>query len=137
MPAEVVQMIRVLVVDDHELVRDGVIAALRGAGDIEVIGACTDGEQAVEQAEAAGPDVILMDLSMPVLDGIEATRRIVARDPGARIVILTAAIAGHRRAAAERAGALDWVCKSADLTELLETVRRVARSPVLGGGSPL
>lgn len=81
-------MVRVLLADDHQILRDGVRRGLEGAGE-EVVGEASDGEQAVELARATNPDVILMDISMPVLDGIEATRRITAEVPGARIVVLT------------------------------------------------
>ena len=130
-------MIRVLVVDDHNLVRDGVIAVLQRSGDIEVVGSCTDGQQAVDRTETNLPDVILMDLSMPGLDGVEATRQIVARDPSARIVILTAGLPGRRVEQARAVGAVDCVFKDAETAELLAVVRRVGRSPQLGGDFPL
>lgn len=130
-------MIRILVVDDHDLVRDGVIAAIECAGDMRVVGSCADGEQAVVTAQNAHPDVILMDLSMPVLDGVEATRRIVARDPAARVVILTSAAGGRRVDDARAAGAIGCVFKDADIGEVLDSVRRAASSPILGDGFPL
>ncbi|MCW2644996.1 MAG: hypothetical protein QOD31_3383 [Pseudonocardiales bacterium] len=130
-------MIRVLVVDDHDLVRDGVIAALVHADGFEVVGSCADGQQAVEQAASAHADVILMDLSMPVLDGVEATRRIVAHDPGARVVILTSAAGSRRVNDARAAGAIDCVFKDADVTEMVDVVRRAAASPISGVGLPL
>ena len=83
-------VIRILVVDDHAIVRKGIRALLAEVGDIEVIGEASDGQGAVEQAEALNPDVILMDLVMPRVDGIEAIRQITARDPGLRILVLTA-----------------------------------------------
>ena len=77
-------MIRVLVVDDHQLVRAGLTTLLRAADDIEVVGEAADGQQAIEAARAVRPDVTLMDLSMPVLDGVAATSRLLAEDPGMR-----------------------------------------------------
>jgi DNA-binding NarL/FixJ family response regulator len=130
-------MIRVLVVDDHDLVRDGVIAALEHADGFEVVGSCADGQQAVAEAAGARADVILMDLSMPVLDGIEATRRIVAQDPAARVVILTSAAGSRRVSDARAAGAVDCVFKDADVTEMVDVVRRAAASPISGVGPPL
>jgi DNA-binding NarL/FixJ family response regulator len=130
-------MIRVLVVDDHELVRDGVIAALERADGFEVVGSCADGQQAVAEAADARPDVILMDLSMPRLDGVEATRRIVAQEPDARVVILTSAAGSLRVSDARAAGAVDCIFKDADVTELVDVVRRAAASPISGVGLPL
>ncbi|HEX5291229.1 MAG TPA: response regulator transcription factor, partial [Streptosporangiaceae bacterium] len=82
-------MIRVLVVDDHRLVRAGLITLLEAAGDIEVAGEAADGRQALEAARAVAPDVVLMDLSMPVLDGVAATRLLLQERPQARVVALT------------------------------------------------
>ena len=80
---------RVLLVDDHRLVRAGLAGLLEAAADLEVVGEAADGRQAVEVARAAAPDVVLMDVSMPVLDGIGATRAILAERPDLRIVALT------------------------------------------------
>ena len=82
-------MIRVLVVDDHPVVRAGIAALVDAADDIEVVGTGSDGLEAVELAAALRPDVVLMDLRMPGLDGDEATARILAADPATRVVILT------------------------------------------------
>ena len=82
-------MIRVLLAEDHAVVRAGLAQLLDRAGDIEVVGAAADGAEAVVLADDHAPDVILMDLSMPVMDGIEATKRILEADPEARVVVLT------------------------------------------------
>jgi DNA-binding NarL/FixJ family response regulator len=130
-------MIRILVVDDHEFVREGIVAALRGAGDFDVVGSCADGEQAVEQAETARPDVVLMDLSMPKLDGVQATRRILSLDPAARVVILTATTNRRRVNDAKAAGAVSCLFKDADLTDVIANLRRAVAPPLLGGATPL
>ena len=82
-------MIRVLLVDDHGLVRAGLAGLLETAPDVEIVGQAADGHEAVELAEQLQPDIILMDLSMPVLDGVEATRQIVGRHPETRVIALT------------------------------------------------
>ncbi len=130
-------MIRVLVVDDHDLVREGLIAAFGRAGGFAVVGSCPDGQQGVEMAAREKPDVILMDLRMPILDGVEATRRIVAQDPAARVVILTSAAGSRRVEDARAAGAVGCIFKDADITHMVGVVRRVAASPISGGGLPL
>jgi DNA-binding NarL/FixJ family response regulator len=79
----------ILLVDDHQLVRAGLAGLLDSADDIQVVGQAADGQQAVELAADLSPDVVLMDLSMPVLDGVEATRRLLAAHPAAKIVVLT------------------------------------------------
>ena len=118
-------MVRVLLADDHQILRDGVRRGLEGAGE-EVVGEASDGEQAVELALATNPDVILMDISMPVLDGIEATRRITAEVPGARIVVLTMHDDVTRTRAAIAAGAVGYLTKGTSFAEVLQTIRAVA-----------
>lgn len=118
-------MVRVLLADDHQILRDGVRRGLEGAGE-EVVGEASDGEQAVELARATNPDVILMDISMPVLDGIEATRRITAEVPGARIVVLTMHDDVTRTRAAIAAGAVGYLTKGTSFAEVLQTIRAVA-----------
>lgn len=118
-------MLRILLADDHQILRDGVRRSLEGAGE-EVVGEASNGEEAVELARTTSPDVILMDLSMPVLDGIEATRRITAEVPGARIVVLTMHDDAQRTRAAIAAGAVGYLTKGTSFADVLKTIRAVA-----------
>jgi NarL family two-component system response regulator LiaR len=117
--------IRVLVVDDHTIVRKGTRALLAEVGDIEVVGEAADGREAVDQAEALRPDVILMDLVMPVMDGIEATRKITGSQPDTRVLALTSFAADDKVFPAIKAGALGYLLKHADPEELVDAIRRV------------
>ena len=119
--------VRVLVVDDHFVVRAGVCNLLSGVADIVVVGEAEDGRQAVEEAERCAPDVILMDIRLPQLDGVEATRRILAARPGVGILMLTTADAEADVLIAIEAGAVGYVSKSSRKEELLEAIRSVAR----------
>lgn len=119
--------VRVLVVDDHFVVRAGVCNLLSGVADIEVVGEAEDGRQAVEEAERCAPDVILMDLRLPKLDGVEATRRILAARPGVGILMLTTEDAEADVLTAVEAGAMGYVSKSSRKEELLEAIRSIAR----------
>jgi DNA-binding NarL/FixJ family response regulator len=125
-------MIRVMLAEDHSVVRAGLVQLLEGAQDVEVVGAAADGAEAVAMAEAERPDVILMDLSMPVMDGIEATRRIVASHPGACIVALTSLTDRERILGALDAGALGYLLKDAEPDELFRGIRAAAQ-----GDAPL
>lgn len=125
-------MIRLLLAEDHAVVRAGIEALLAAADDIEVVGAVGDGEEAVARAAELEPDVILIDLSMPRLDGIAATERIVAERPGARVVVLTAFADRERILGALDAGALGYLLKDSTPEELIGGVRAAAR-----GESPL
>jgi DNA-binding NarL/FixJ family response regulator len=126
-----IPLIRVLVVDDHDLVRAEVSRALTKAGGIEVVGLCADGQDAIEQAALSNPDVIVMDLSMPRLDGVEATRRIVSSGSPARIVVLTSAAGGRPVLDARAAGAHSFVYKHADIADVIQAVRNAAPPPLL------
>lgn len=125
-------MIQVMLVEDHKVVRAGLEELLASTGDIEVIGIAANGLEATDLAAELGPDVILMDLSMPELDGIEATRRIIAKDPGARIVILTSFSDRERILEALDAGAIGYLLKDAEPDELFRGIRAAA-----AGESPL
>lgn len=111
-------MIRVLVVDDHEVVRAGLQLLLGQFPDIECVGQATDGAQAVAQAATSHPDVILMDLSMPGMDGVAATRAVVAADPDARVVALTTFADRTHVTAALDAGAVGYLLKDSDAQAL-------------------
>lgn len=119
-------MIRVLIADDHRLVRAGLEQLLSGAGDLEVVGSAAGGREAVELDTRTEPDVVLMDLSMPDLDGIEATREILARRPGAHVLVLTSFSERDRVLAALDAGAAGYLLKDAEPDELLRGIRAAA-----------
>ncbi len=119
-------MIRVLVVDDHQLVRAGLIILLEAAADIQVAGEAADGQQAIEAAAATSPDVVLMDLSMPVLDGVAATRLLLAERPDTRVVALTSFSDRQRVTDILAAGATGYVLKDCHPDDLLAAVRAAA-----------
>jgi DNA-binding NarL/FixJ family response regulator len=125
-------MILVLLADDHQLVRSGLAALLAGSEDIEVVGTAANGAEAVEMARRFTPDVVLMDLVMPVMDGVDATRRLVADLPSAQVVVLTSFSDQERILAALDAGAIGYLLKDVDPAELVRGVRAAAR-----GESPL
>ena len=119
-------MIRVLVADDHPIVRAGIVALLSDADDVEVVGAVADGEAAVAAALSTRPDVVLMDLRMPRLDGTAATGRITAELPGTRVVVLTTYESDDAILEAITAGASGYLLKAAPEAEILAGVRSVA-----------
>jgi two-component system, NarL family, response regulator LiaR len=119
--------IRVLLADDHTIVRSGVRALLSTEPDIEVVGEVGNGAEAVAQAEALRPDVILMDLVMPGLSGIEATRQITASQPGTRVLVLTSFAADENVFPAIKAGALGYLLKDSGPDELVRAIRQVNR----------
>lgn len=119
--------IRVLLTDDHAIVRKGVRALLATERDIQVVGEAGNGAEAVAKAETLCPDVILMDLMMPELDGIEATRQITANIPGARVIVLTSFAADDKVFPAIKAGALGYLLKDSGPEELLRAIRQVYR----------
>ena len=125
-------MIRVVVVDDHELVRAGLLELLGATDDIEVVGTAADGERALEVVAAEEPDVVLMDLSMPGIGGIAATRGILAEHPGVRMLVLTSFSDPAEVIGALDAGALGYLLKDATPDELRDGIRAAAR-----GESPL
>lgn len=127
--------IRVLVADDHPLFRDGVRALLNSISEAEIVGEAGSGEEAIAQAGALQPDVILMDIQMPGLNGIEATRQILGTNPHIGIMVLTMFDDDDSVFAAMRAGARGYILKGADQTEILHAIEAVARGEALFGPS--
>jgi len=125
-------VIRLLLVDDHQLVRAGLRQLLSSTADVEVVAEASGGAEAVESASEVRPDVVLMDLSMPGMDGIEATRRIVEADAAPAVLVLTSFSDRDRVLDALDAGAVGYLLKDAAPEELLRGIRAAAR-----GDSPL
>jgi DNA-binding NarL/FixJ family response regulator len=118
--------IRVLVVDDHFVVRKGVCALLAEAGGIAVVGEAGDGEQAIAEARRLAPQVILMDLRLPGIDGVAATRTILAEQPDVGIVVLTGTDLEEEMLAAIEAGALGYLTKTSPRDDFVKAIQRVA-----------
>ena len=118
---------RILVVDDHELVRKGICALLASDPRLTVCGEAMDGREAVEKTKALRPDVVIMDISMPNMNGIEATREIKSSQSGAEIVIVSQHSAPEMVRQALNAGARAYVVKSSISRDLLEAIGKVAR----------
>lgn len=125
-------MIRVLLADDHGVIRDGLGRLISALDGVVLVGTAADGAQAVEQSAALQPDVVLMDLDMPVMDGIAATRLITAAQPQTAVVVLTAFSDRQRIMSALEAGACGYLLKDVDADEVGEALRAAAR-----GESPL
>lgn len=117
--------IRVLVVDDHPVVREGLVVLLSHHADFDVVGEASDGEEAVTRAAATSPDVVLLDLEMPRVDGIAALTRLRAEVPDARVIVFTAFDTDERIFAAVRAGAKGYLLKGAPRDELFDAIRTV------------
>ena len=126
------EAIRVVIVDDHPALREGLRTILATQPDIAVVGEAATGQQAVAQALALRPDVVLMDLELPELDGVEALRRIRERRPGTRVVVFTAFDEDKRVMSALEAGAQGYLLKGASREEIFQAVRAAHR-----GGVPL
>ena len=120
-------MIRLLIADDHPLVRNALTQLLGTVEDIEVVATTANGREAVTMALETSPDVVLMDLEMPELNGIEATRELIAADPSARVVILTTFSDRENIMGALDAGALGYLLKDAEPEEIIRGVRSAAR----------
>ncbi len=119
--------VRVLVVDDQALFREALVTLLGARPEVEVVGEAGDGQQALDRAAARQPDVVLMDLHMPVLDGIAATRRLRVEQPGVRVLALTTFDDDEDVFAALRAGALGYLLKDVSSDRLVEAVLSAAR----------
>ncbi len=125
-------MIRVLIADDHGVIRDGLGRLIDALEDIELVGVAADGEDAVARCRESSPDVVLMDLEMPRLDGIEATRQITAEHPATAVLVLTSFSDRPRILGALEAGACGYLLKDAASAEVADGIRAAAR-----GESPL
>ncbi|MEA2704582.1 MAG: hypothetical protein QOD63_2527 [Actinomycetota bacterium] len=128
-------MTTVVVADDHPLVRQGLRAVLSAAGDIQVVGEASDGREAVALAVEVGPDVVVMDLQMPGLHGIEATRQILAHRPSTAILVLTMFDDDDTVFAAVGAGAAGYLLKGADGADIVTAVRAVAGGQAVFGAA--
>jgi DNA-binding NarL/FixJ family response regulator len=126
-------VIRILVADDHPVVRSGLIALLRTLPGLEVVGEAADGEAAVREAQLLKPDVVFMDVRMPGVDGIEATRRIRAAVPQTRVLILTMYDDDASVFTAMQAGAQGYVLKEADQDEIVRAVHAVVAGEAIFG----
>lgn len=124
--------IRVVLVDDHAVIRAGVEQLLKGTDDIEVVGTAANGAEALETVRRVRPDVVLMDLQMPVVDGVGATRMIMAEKLGVDVLVLTTFSDSERIIAALDAGAVGYLLKDADPEDVLQGIRAVSR-----GESPI
>ncbi len=124
---------RVLVVDDHPVFRDGLAGTLRSEPDLEVIGSCADGAEAVQVATELQPDVVVMDLNMPRMSGIEATRSIVTASPHVGVLVLTMVDDDDSVFAAVRAGARGYLLKGSSPEDIVRAVRSVDRREAIFG----
>ena len=118
--------IRVLLADDHKILREGLKALLKGASDIDVVAEASDGQEAVEKAAQSCPDVVVMDLVMPVMNGIEATQRIISKHPATTVLILSSSQDRANVTAALKAGAKGYLGKECIVAELEKGIRAVA-----------
>ena len=125
-------MIRVAIADDHGVVRDGLVGVIGSQNDMEVVGTASDGAEVVEVCRTSEPDVVLMDIEMPVLDGIDATRAIRTEAPATAVLVLTSFSDRRRITSALDAGAVGYLLKDASAEEVLRGIRVAAE-----GGSPL
>ena len=125
--SELMSNLRVLIVDDHEAVRKGVAGILESRGDIEIVGEGANGEEAIRKAKELNPDLIIMDFTMPVLDGLEAARRIIKVSPEMPILMFSMHQIDALTEAAKLAGARGFVTKGESAENLLRAVNRVVR----------
>jgi len=119
-------LITLLVVDDHPFVRAALVDLFADTSDILVVGECADGTEVVPAVQNTRPDVVLMDVDMPRMNGVEATRALLAIEPDARVLLLTGSVAPARIRQAQSLGAKGYLLKGDDSSELIERVREVA-----------
>ncbi len=127
--------VRVVVVDDHRIVREGLVALLDALPGLEVAGSAADGQEALDVVADTGPDVVVMDIQMPHLDGVEATRRIAASHPDVRVVMLTMNDDDETIMSAIRAGACGYLLKGAGATEVSRAIQAAASGGMVFGAS--
>jgi DNA-binding NarL/FixJ family response regulator len=125
-------MIQVVIADDHGVLRDGLAGVISAQADMQLVGAAANGAEALELCRTHAPDVVLMDLEMPVMDGIEATRAIVAELPDTAVLVLTSFSDRRRITGALAAGAVGYLLKDASADDVVRGIRTAAE-----GGSPL
>ena len=118
--------IKVLIVDDHAIVRHGLSRSIQQQEDMEVVGQASDGHAAVDMARQLAPNVVLMDVSMPALNGIEATRAVLRESPGSRVIALSMHSAKRYVREMFRAGASGYLLKDCEFDELVQTIRLIA-----------
>lgn len=128
-----VENIRILIADDHTLFREGLRALFKSIPDVEMIGEAKTGKEAIDQARRLQPEVVLMDIQMPDMNGIEATRRILHTSPHIGVIIVTMFEDDDSVFAAMRAGARGYILKGADQDEMLRAIRSVANGEALFG----
>lgn len=124
-------MIRILLVDDHEMVRIGVSAYLQTQADMEVVGEAVNGREAVEKALALRPDIILMDMVMPEMNGAEATAAIIEQWPEAKVVIVTSFIDDDKVYPALEAGAISYILKTSNAKRIAEAIRDTLKGQIV------
>lgn len=122
--------IRILLADDHKVVRRGLQVFLTSQKDMEIVGEASTGQELLDQAGALAPDIVLMDLRMPVMDGIEATKRLAESLPGVRVIVLTSFSDQDHALPAIRAGAKGYLLKDLEPDELASAIRRVHEGKV-------
>jgi DNA-binding NarL/FixJ family response regulator len=129
------EAIRVLIADDHTIFRDGLAALLKATNNIEVVGEAGTGKEVIEKADALSPDVILMDVMMPDLNGVAATQRILRRDPAIGVIMLTMLEDDDTVFAAMCAGARGYILKGSGKAEVMQTIQVVASGSAVFGPS--
>jgi len=120
------QKIRILLADDHPLIRQGLASFIKAEEDMEIVGEATDGRDAFEKTKLLQPDIVIMDVGMPQLDGIEATRIICSHFPQIQVIGLSMCSQDHEGGKMRAAGAVDYLCKAGPSEAITAAIRRVA-----------